>query len=235
MQRSSGRLFVGLALLLVGAAFLLRNLDVFSWEFEHYYLGWPTWVFIIGLAITISARGSFWGFSIMIVGAIFFAARYYHYPAGEIFADIWPIFLILFGLSIVFGHKKNKSEDSYKSENSWVDYSDDTIDLTSIFTENKRKIVSQNFKKAKVTTLFASTEIDLRNAKPAPNCVIECDTIFGGTEIIVPSTWEVINQSTAVFAGTDDDRRKSAPVEGEEKMRITVKGFVMFGGLEIKS
>ena len=238
MHRSNGRLIVGFGLLLVGAIFLLRNLDVFTWEFEYLYLGWPTLLFIIGLIMTISSRGSFVGFSAMIVGAIFFAARYYDYPAGEIFGDIWPVFLILFGLSIMFKHRRGKHKGNHKHDKchgEWFDYSDETIDLTSMFGENKRKIISQNFQKAKITTVFGSTELDFRDAKVAPNCIIECDTIFGGTEIIVPSSWQVINQTTALFGGADDSRRKSAPLEGEEPMKLTLKGFAMFGGIEIKS
>lgn len=260
MCRSNGRLFIGLGLLLIGAAFLLRNLNVFTWEFEHYYLGWPTIFFLIGLLITISSRGSFFGFSLMAVGVIFFASRYYNYPVGEIFHDLWPVFLILFGLSILFkrhGHHHKhyhkidyEQKDKFTNENNpgfrhreyhrcnsenWIDYSDDTLDLTSMFSENKRRIISQNFKRAKVTTLFASTELDFNDAKPAASCIIECDTIFGGTEIIVPSNWQIVNQTTAIFGGADDKRRKSAPVDDEKQMKITIKGFTMFGGIEIKS
>jgi len=268
MHRSNGRSLVGIILLIIGGFFLLRNLDVFTWEFEHYYLGWPTFIFILGLILTIIHRGSFGGFSLMIVGGVFFFSRYYHYSVGEIFHDIWPVFLILFGLSMLFKHnsfrrRKNKNkftngstesfagsesnmftrgkdhksnhEHQNRSHGSWIDYSDDTLDITTMFAENKRRIISQNFRFAKVSTLFGSTELDFTDAKVAPNCVIDCDTLFGGTEIIIPSSWQVINQSTAVFGGADDSRRKSAPVEGEEQMKITVKGSAIFGGIEIKS
>lgn len=233
MKNSNGKLLVGIFLLLIGSAFFLRNLDVLPWEFEYIYLGWPTWIFIIGLLITISSRGNFGGISLMIIGAVFFAARFYHYPTDKILSDIWPLFLILFGLSIMFKHRKNNNSNGKNIDS--IEYKDDTLDLTSIFSENKRRIVSQNFKKAKVTTLFGATELDFRDAKPAQNCIIECDTIFGGIDIIIPSSWKVRNHTTAIFGGADDSRRKSAPVEDNQEYILTVNGFVLFGGLDIKS
>lgn len=234
MQRSNGRLFVGIAIILVGLVFFVKNLDFFSWEIEYYFLSWPTYIFVAGLIITVAARGSFVGFSLMLVGAIFIAARFYDYPAGEIFSDLWPLFLIFFGLSILFRHRKEKKEKQEKVKG-WSEYSDDTLDISTIFSEDKRRIVSQNFRSAKLTTIFGSTELDFSEAKPAQNCVVNCDTIFGGTELIIPSSWKLINKSSSLFGGTSDERRKSAPVEGEKEFKITVEGFAMFGGIEIKS
>ncbi|WKZ70422.1 MAG: DUF5668 domain-containing protein [Melioribacteraceae bacterium] len=234
MKQCNGRLLIGFSLIVVGLAFVLRNLNVFSWEFEYVFLSWPSLVFLIGLVTTISSRGSFWGFSAMIVGAIFITARYYDYPAGEIFSDIWPVFIILLGLSILFQHKKKKSIEGEKTEG-WVDYADNTLDLSTVFNENKYRITSQNFRTGKTSTLFGSTELDFRDAKLEQNASLYCDTIFGGTELTIPSTWKVINKGSAIFGGSADERRKSAPVNDNEENVITINGFTLFGGIEIKS
>ena len=234
MKHTSGRLFVGLAFILIGLAFVVKNLNLFPWEFEYYFLSWPSLLIVIGLFITITERGSFFGFSLLLVGAIFVTSRYYDYPAGEIFSDLWPLFIIFFGMSILLGHRKGRHGRSH-SGSTWIDYSDDTLDISTFFGENKRRITSQNFSKAKITTSFGSTVLDFTNAKVTSNCNVTCDTVFGGTELIIPSSWMVVNKGTALFGGTGDERRKSAPIEGEEPMKITVNGFTMFGGIEIKS
>ncbi len=233
MKHSNGRLFVGLILILIGAAFIVKNLDVVPWQVEYYYLSWPTYLILIGLVINLASRGSFFGFALMIVGGIFLVGRVYDYPAGPLFRDLWPIFLILFGLSIILKHRRKKESHSER-EGEWIEYSEDTLDITTIFSENKRVITSQSFMGAKILTLFGSTELDLTEAKLERSCSINCDTFFGGTEIFVPSDWKVVNKTTAIFAGADDQRRKSGPVEESENTVLTIDGFVMFGGIEIK-
>ncbi len=241
MKQFSRRFFVGFVLILLGLVFTLKNLDVFSWEFEYYFLSWPVLLVVVGLIITFASQSKFWGMSIVIVGLIFFTARFYDYSAGEIFRDIWPIFVILLGISIIFDHKRGKKNKNGRCcsaegfEGGWVDFEDDFLDLSTVFTGYKRRIISQNFKGAKISTIFGGTVLDLTKAKVSPYCVIECDTIFGGTELIIPSAWKVINQTSAMFGGVADERRKSAPLSNEEEVKLTVKGFAMFGGIEIKS
>jgi len=241
MKKYSRRVFVGIALIVLGLLFTLKNLNVFDWEFEYYFLSWPVLLVVVGLIITFTSQSNFWGMSIVIVGAIFFTARFYNYPAGEIFSDIWPVFVILLGLSIIFyreRHKKNKHSKCWEKEGfdeDWVDVNDDFLDLSTTFAGYKRRITSQNFKGAKISTFFGGTELDFSQAKLASNCIIECDTIFGGTELIIPSEWKIINQTSAMFGGVADERRKSAPASDAEEVKLTVKGFALFGGIEIKS
>ncbi|MDZ7765094.1 MAG: DUF5668 domain-containing protein [Melioribacteraceae bacterium] len=232
MKHSNGRFFVGLLLILIGTAFIIKNLDLVPWHIEYYYISWPTYILLIGLVITIASRGGFFGPAVILAGGIFIYGRVYDYPAGEIFETIWPIFLILFGLSIIF--ERGRGKKKHNSKDGWIEYPDETIDLTTIFSENKRKIISQNFVGAKLFTMFGATELDLTSAKLDRSCTINCDTLFGGTEIFLPADWKVINRTTSIFGGSEDTRRKSAPVEQSQEHVLTIDGFCMFGGIEIK-
>ncbi len=232
MKHSKGRIVVGLLLILIGAAFIIKNMDLVPWHIEENYLSWPSYIFLVGLVITFVSRGGFFGPAIMIVGAIFIYGRVYDYPTGEIFETLWPIFLILFGLSIIFEHRKGR--DHHKSKDGWIEYTDDSLDITTIFGENKRRLTTKNFLGAKTFTMFGATELDLKDAKMGRSCTINSDTLFGGTEIFVPSDWKVVNKTTAIFGGSEDQRRKSAPVAEDESFVLTVDGFCMFGGIEIK-
>ena len=100
MKHSNGRLFVGLILILIGTAFIIKNLDLVPWHIEYYYLSWPTYIILVGIVLMLASRGGFFGLAVILTGGVFLFGRIYDYRAGEIFADFWPVLLILFGLSI---------------------------------------------------------------------------------------------------------------------------------------
>lgn len=232
MKHSNGRIFIGLLLILLGGIFFVKNIELFPWQIEYYYLSWPSYLILAGLIITIVSRGKFLGPALLLTGGIFLLGRVYDYPASELFGDLWPVFIILFGLSLIFQHR---SKGACREKSGWETYEGDTMDISTVFGETKKKIVSQSFMGAKISTLFGATELDLSTAKLARSCSINTDTIFGGTEIIVPSEWKVVNKTTAIFGGWEDQRRKSAPVENSMEHVLTIDGFVMFGGIDIKS
>ena len=55
---------------------------------------------------------------------------------------------------------------------------------------------------------------------------------MGGFEIIVPDTWAVDVEVTPFMGGCDD---KTLPHPGATAPRLTIRGFVMMGGLDIKN
>jgi len=58
--------------------------------------------------------------------------------------------------------------------------------------------------------------------------------MFGGAEIRIPEDWIVQIKGIPIFGGFEDGRR-SIPAEEKTKDRtLIIKGFVMFGGLELR-
>jgi hypothetical protein len=63
--------------------------------------------------------------------------------------------------------------------------------------------------------------------------VIDVVQLFGGVKIIIPSNWELKSEVTAILGGVDDKRPTlNNPATGK---RLVLTGFVMFGGVDIKS
>ena len=58
--------------------------------------------------------------------------------------------------------------------------------------------------------------------------------IFGGVKLIIPSNWELKSDITAVLGGIDDKRNVPTQAMSSEK-KVVLTGFVMFGGVDIKS
>jgi len=54
---------------------------------------------------------------------------------------------------------------------------------------------------------------------------------WGGIEIIVPPDWAVSNQAVAFMGGVDD----STSGTQDSRYRLVVRGFVVMGGVEIKT
>jgi hypothetical protein len=55
--------------------------------------------------------------------------------------------------------------------------------------------------------------------------------MWGGIELKVPETWTVINKVTPFMGGVDDKTHQPATSEH----RLTIRGLVVMGGIEIKN
>nr|WP_294946945.1 LiaF domain-containing protein [uncultured Mucilaginibacter sp.] len=111
---------------------------------------------------------------------------------------------------------------------------DDILDATAIFGGVNKTIFSKNFRGGDITNIFGGTELDFTHADINNRAIIDITQVFGGTKLIVPSNWQVIVDTSAIFAGTDDKRMKSIQAAKSDKVLI-IKGVSIFAGLEIRS
>ncbi|MEO7212888.1 LiaF domain-containing protein [Mucilaginibacter sp.] len=111
---------------------------------------------------------------------------------------------------------------------------DDILDATAIFGGVNKSIFSKSFRGGDITNIFGGTELDFTHADINGRAIIDLTQVFGGTKIIVPSNWQVIVDTSAIFAGTDDKRMKSIQAAKSDKVLI-IKGVSIFAGLEIRS
>jgi predicted membrane protein len=81
---------------------------------------------------------------------------------------------------------------------------------------------------------MGGSEIDLTQSDFNGKIVIDVTNIFGGTKMIVPPTWDVQNDITAIFGGVDDKRQINGVTLDPNKV-LVLDGTCMFGGIEIRS
>jgi hypothetical protein len=62
--------------------------------------------------------------------------------------------------------------------------------------------------------------------------VIDVFAMWGGIDIRIPEDWTLINRVTAVMGAVEDTTR---PPQATTQHRLTLRGFVMMGGVEIKN
>ena len=65
--------------------------------------------------------------------------------------------------------------------------------------------------------------------------MIDVLIMFGGTEIRVPNSWNVILSVTPIFGGFSNKIRRDPNVPVNQSKTLIIKGLAMFGGGEIKS
>ncbi len=112
-----------------------------------------------------------------------------------------------------------------------VDVSEDRIDEVIIFSAGNKLVKSGSFRGGRVASIFAGEQIDLSQVTAAENDIkLELTAIFGGIKVIVPKTWKVKSEGTAIFGGYDNKTGGAA-----DGVVLMVKGTAVFGGVEIVS
>lgn len=212
------RALIGILLVAVGAVFLLDNLG-FDIYIPYFLFSWPAIFVILGIINLLSGSGR----TALIFFAIGAAFYLHHYDVVSI-GEMWPLVLIIIGLSFIF---RRKSEPRNISETD-----EDYIDEVAIFGGTERKFISDNLKGGKITSIFGGSEIDLRGSKAQDGAVIEVFCMFGGVELMLPEDWKINMDATAIFGGFSDSRKN---ITGSSETTVHIKGFTMFGGGEIKN
>jgi len=174
----------------------------------------------IGIALVNVFSGNFRVAFIFLAIGGFFYLQYYDILDMRTY---WPVFLIIIGLSFLFRNRARRR----------MSQSDDTyFDEVSIFGGTEKKFISDRLEGGKVTSIFGGSEIDLRGSKAQDGAVIEIFTMFGGTDLLIPSDWKINLDTVTIFGGVSDSRTNIDP---NPTCSVKIKGFTLFGGGEIKN
>ena len=244
-----GRVWAGLFLLVVGGLLLLKTLNIFF--FPEWFFTWP--VFLIAIGLFMGARhrfrGGFWFIPILIGGLLLVNEAN---PSLQLNRFIAPFIIIGIGLMFIFrprssrchrwreyrerGGQPSQAQETYPETAYDPNTGDrrDFIDVTSVFGGVKKNVLSKNFRGGDIVSFMGGSEIDLTQADFNGRITIDATNIFGGTKLIVPPTWDVQSDITAIFGGVDDKRQVSGVNLDPNKVLI-LDGTCMFGGIEIRS
>jgi hypothetical protein len=85
--------------------------------------------------------------------------------------------------------------------------------------------------------VFGGIEVDLReaNISPGKEVVVDANATFGGIELRVPYSWEVVTRGMGIFGGYEDKTVPPRPTEGVTPPRLLVTGYAVFGGVSIQN
>lgn len=238
----SNEKWIGLIILGVGVIILLRNLHL---PVPTIFFSWPVILIAIGLVVALkdNFKGNAW-IILMGFGAFFLFIKMH--PEWNLRSFIAPAILIAIGLGFLFRRKGSAVVDKRKDAvvADTVSYTTDTntstsideedkVDVAAVFGAVKRNVYSKNFKGGESVAVFGGSEINLAHADFTGTVKLEIVNVFGGTTLFVPAHWQIRSEVVAIFGAIEDKRQRPAGVSTDKI--LVIEGFVMFGGIDIKS
>jgi hypothetical protein len=135
---------------------------------------------------------------------------------------VLPALLIVVGLAVIFGRSSRLPTNA----------KGDSISSFNVFSGSEVASHSQTFQGGNVGAVFGGTEIDLRDASPAPGAELDVFVAFGGAEVKVPEGWLVTTRGLPIFGGFDNVTAREKLTE--DAPHLDINATVLFGGLEVK-
>jgi predicted membrane protein len=236
---SARKVVFGLIIVVLGALLLADNFEGLSWHIRSIVFSWPMFFIAIGILNLFGRKSYVTGFIFIMIGVFFLIPKIFYNIDPDFTRMFWPLILIGIGVMIIVRrgvrHEHHHHFHRHFNENSVTDRPEGYIDEVNIFGGSKIKVVSQNFKGGKITSIFGGTELDFTNAQLAEGTnVIDMVCMFGGASMILPTDWHVHSEVVSVLGGFADKRFKISNAVASDR-ELVIKGVAIFGGGEIKS
>ena len=245
----NARMIFGAILITLGTLWTLDNFGIL--DASAILRWWPLVLIVLGVQRvtgTGTRRKTGWG-AVLIVGGILLLAdqlEWLNISSGT----IWALGFILvgivmlrpsaFGRAALTGRMRERSErlrggDVHigAGETGPVEDPSTRLHVFSMWSHVIRKVVSQQFEFGEVSCVMGGVRIDLRGAKTVPaGAVLDLSVVWGGIEIIVPPTWNVVHAANVMIGGINDHTRQTV---GGATDTLVLQGAVIMGGVEIKN
>lgn len=216
------RAFLGIAIILIGLTLLLNSLGLIEENILKTY--WPMLLIFFGLYSLLdrSTRNSL-ALIVLLIGG------FYQLKILDLFfvdVSLWdlafPTLIILVGLWFVFPKRKQSINLN-------------TLNNTVIFSGANIINTSTDFRGGEATAIFGGMDVDLRNSTIITDepVVIDAFAAFGGITFKVPEDWRVEMKGLPLLGGWDN-KRHSNKVPSPTAKVITIKCFLICGGIDIK-
>jgi predicted membrane protein len=204
------------------------------------------------------------GICLILLGTVLILDRLQLVQASELLR-FWPVALVLIGLALVVQsfQRPDTTTGAKREELSlgtvvfwllisvfvWNGFSLNGFSALStsrtetatnavvvgILGRDHRVINSAEFRGGQMTSIMGRSEIDLRTAAIAPgqDVAIQVFALMGAATIRVPEGWSV-DVDTARIVGDVKDRRTGTR-DSAGAPRLIIRGFIMMGGMTIRS
>jgi predicted membrane protein len=226
-----------LVIIVFGVLLLLHENGILRWH--DLWRLWPMLLVFAGFVRLgqYSPHGKITGVFLIAIGGVLELAEFRVIPYSV--RELWPLGIIGLGLYLLWLNLQPKTDAvepevevegrfSYKGPK-WS-----TTHHFTIFGGGERRISQPDFTHAELTAIFGGYKLDLRKSTiQGASAVIDATAIFGGMEIIVPETWNVVVRGVGIFGGYGDETHHPSPAD--QPPELIVQGVALFGGVAIKN
>jgi predicted membrane protein len=227
------QMIIGLFVIGIGLLFLIDNLGWLDLDLRIHIL--PTVLIGAGILKAMQTRSQ----SGVVIGGLMIAAGSLILlkEMGLIYIGwntLWPLLMIAAGIAVVFRSNANRSAVS-QPPGSPLDKADgeSVINYTAIMGGFKHRITTQDFRGGEITAIMGGCDLDLRQSSINGDAVLNVFVLCGGITIKVPVDWTVVFDGLPIMGGFDE---KTVPPTGPGSgKRLTVRGSVIMGGMEVRN
>ncbi|HUP65289.1 MAG TPA: DUF5668 domain-containing protein [Thermoanaerobaculia bacterium] len=214
------RLAFGLCLMIAGTIYALDYAGVL--DASDYIRWWPAAFIIFGLAELASRRfgaALIW----LVIGTLLILPRLGFSEVMELgdLLDLWPLMIAFAGAALTIQALRPAPKDRAKRGG--------TFHAFAMMGGNVQKVGSGDFLGGDAFALMAGCEIDLREADIKEEAVIDVAAFWGGIELRVPRSWEVVCKVTPLVGSWED--KTTAPPDSSK--RLIVRGTAVMAGVEV--
>lgn len=227
MKNRISNIVWGFIFIVAGIGFAGNAFDL--WNFSIFFRGWWTLIIIIPCLVNIIQYGMNGGnITGLCIGVALLLSAQGILDVSFVRKLVFPIILVLIGVSILFGNSNRKIKDQSGKK---IPYDTKNPNLSAVFGERRENFAGQVFAGATLSTAFGALNIDLRDAVIEQDVRIDATAVFGGIDIQMPSNVIVKVLSTPVLGGVSN--KAPSPKEGP-CFTIFLNATCVFGGIDIK-
>ncbi|MEA5059348.1 MAG: helix-turn-helix domain-containing protein [Candidatus Pelethousia sp.] len=231
---------LGFALLLIGLGALFLLCRYFGLTPSVWDIVWPAVVLGLGVAWFVQEIAPL-GLGVAFVGFYYLLHNLGQpLPFALDWNLIWPIGLVLLGLTILIGRFRCRSRwrenrpRCCKNRAESIEYSEEEgfLDVHATFAEATRRIKSEKLNGGDLNLVFAGGEMDLSQVKSLGEkgaAVLNVHVVLAGCSIYLPPYIRVDNRASCTMGGVDIHGAPSNPTA-----TLTITGNVVLGGIDIR-
>jgi predicted membrane protein len=142
---------------------------------------------------------------------------------------LWPAILVGVGITLLFRslpYSGDSATQHLRAPSEGENF--------AMFGGAELNMSGQEFEGTTITAVFGGYNLDLRKSvMKFDKAVVEATAVFGGIELQVPTTWNVVMQGAPIFGGYSDETLH--PEAAANPPQLIIKGAVVFGGISIKN
>ena len=225
-MKKTGRVVLGLALVIVGVIFALNALNITN--IDLMFDGWWTVFIIVPCGIGLFTKREKLGNLIGVaIGVLLLLCCQDVLSFALLWKLLVPGLIVIIGLKMVItgllGNQANDILNKMKAEGRNPKVG------CATFSGCNMNFAGERFEGAELTATFGSVTCDLSHAFVDKDCAIAVSATFGAIEILAPQNVNVKVNVNCIF-GASSNKTAVHP----QAPTIYVTGICMFGGVEVK-